>query len=301
MTRLLAVLAVCAGCATETPHSNAYSEGRLPGSVVTKTLLGSAINVSQNPGSAFKGNIGGCTFNGAGRIDCLTVSANGTLQNRDDAFRLSIGSSGTAFLSNASPGSNAFSWTSSSLAFTSETITGDASTTITLFKEDAIAQKIGTGAGTISLGGGLASRSTPTSNVSTGETDLHTLTLQANTMVTSGHCVLMEAWGTGANNINTKTLKAYFGTTAIFNQTLAASVADTWHLKYGVCRTGANAQRYTGEATVVNSGTNLVSAIYEFQGTTAETETNALVMKMTGTSGTASNDITENQSFYWFF
>lgn len=47
MTKYLALLLVV-GCATVplVAHDSAYTEGRLPGSVVTKTLLGSAINVS---------------------------------------------------------------------------------------------------------------------------------------------------------------------------------------------------------------------------------------------------------------
>src|SRR5207248_3063950 len=63
---------------------------------------------------------------------------------------------------------------------------------------------------------------TAVSNVGTAETDLITYTMPANTLSANGQRVRITAFCTTAANANLKTIKIYFGATALRNTGAAA-------------------------------------------------------------------------------
>ncbi|MES2848398.1 MAG: hypothetical protein V4685_05045 [Bacteroidota bacterium] len=66
----------------------------------------------------------------------------------------------------------------------------------------------------ISLAGMLSINTTSVSNTLTGETDLMTYLLPANSLVNLGSIIKIRAWGIYAANANNKTVKLIFGLTA---------------------------------------------------------------------------------------
>lgn len=126
--------------------------------------------------------------------------------------------------------------------------------------------------------------STAVGNVTTGEDDLMTFSLPANTMRSTGAGIRIVAWGTKANNANAKTLKLYFGTTAIMTTSLGTSAAGNWRITAEVLRTGASTQDWN--SAMVGTDTDIE------KGTATETETSAITIKCTG-DATATNDIVQ--------
>lgn len=134
----------------------------------------------------------------------------------------------------------------------------------------------------------LSINTTPANNVTTGETDLMTYTLPANTLGTNGQALRITVWGTTAANANTKTLKLKFGATSVtLNPTTTAPNAKDWRATAIVARTGAATQEMITEACV--------GAVQDSTTRSAPTETlsGSLVIKVTGQSGTASDDISQ--------
>lgn len=127
---------------------------------------------------------------------------------------------------------------------------------------------------------------TAVGNVGTGEDNLISYTLPANTLSADGNGVRITAWGTGANNGDAKTLKLYFGTAAILTTSLTTSQVDTWRVEATVWRTGSNAQDY--ESRLNQAGTT--SIIDVENGTTTQTDTATITIKLTG-EATSNNDI----------
>lgn len=135
--------------------------------------------------------------------------------------------------------------------------------------------------------GRITTNTTPVGNVTTGEDDLMTYTVKANVLSADGKALRVRAWGSYANNGNTKTLKAYFGATGL---TLDSSVAAnvSWVAEVEVIRTGATAQILRGSL-----GTAGVSWDVPTPVTPAETLSGAVVFKFTG-EGTATNDVVQS-------
>jgi hypothetical protein len=122
------------------------------------------------------------------------------------------------------------------------------------------------------------------SNVSTGVTDLISYTLPANTLAVDGQKLRITAWGTFANNANTKIINVLFGGFAVDARgSTQANVA--WHLSAVVVRTGASAQIVFGDGFLggsLNVSTNALASALNAPVT----------IKVTGQGG-ASNDITQ--------
>lgn len=157
---------------------------------------------------------------------------------------------------------------------------------------------IGAGASTsnASVGGTLSVNTTSVGNVGTGEDDLMTYSLPANTLSTNGYHIEIIAWGRFASNANTKRLKGYFGSTALLDSAgLAVNNAD-WSYYATVTRTGAATQ--TGNANI-NTSSSLLTA-YADVTTPTETLSGAVTVKMTG-EGTADNDIIQDGMIIRFF
>ena len=146
--------------------------------------------------------------------------------------------------------------------------------------------RCGTGTARPVLPGTLNVNTTAVGNVGAGEDDLITYSLPANSLVTTGRGIRIRAWGTTANNANSKTLKLYFGSAVILTTSLTANTAGKWFVEAMVFRTGASAQDYV--ARLHETGTS--NADIEV-GTATQTETGAITIKLTASDTTADNDL----------
>lgn len=131
----------------------------------------------------------------------------------------------------------------------------------------------------------LETNTTTAANVSTNETDLMTYSLPGGSLAVNGQKVRITGWGTYAANGNTKTVRIRFGSTVVSTR---ASTGNNvaWWIQALVVRTGA--------ATQVASGVQLESGNAGQPTATSPSETlaDAITIKLTGQSGTASDDVT---------
>lgn len=151
---------------------------------------------------------------------------------------------------------------------------------------------VGAGSGTVQPAGRLSVQTTNVANVSTGETDLMSYVLPANSFNTNGQVLRMRAWGTLVGNANAKQVAVYWGGVSSVVVTLSSNLYTYWSLEMVIVRTGASTQKrfVRGEATQT-AGASPV-AIAEYVTAPAQTDTAAITVKVTGTGG-ASNDITQ--------
>lgn len=129
-------------------------------------------------------------------------------------------------------------------------------------------------------------------NVGTGEDDLMSYTLPVQFFSADGQGLEVVAWGSTANNSNTKTVKLYFGGTAILTTALTVSQAGIWRIQATILRRSSNAQDYSAQL-IQGGSTTLVDCE---SGTLAITDSAAIVVKCTGTvtdggGGVNNNDI----------
>lgn len=131
---------------------------------------------------------------------------------------------------------------------------------------------------------------TQAANSGTGETDLHTFALPTGHFNADKKAIRLKAYGSFAANANVKTLKLKFGAagTVTLNPTTGSPNGLRFDVEVLIIRTASNVQH-------IYSRTHLSGApgLFELIGrvTTAETDSGALTLKLTGQSGTASNDI----------
>ncbi len=132
----------------------------------------------------------------------------------------------------------------------------------------------------------IFSNLTAVGNVTTGEDDLITQALPADTLSVTKQGLHITTWGVTANNANTKTVKVYFGATAVLTQALTASIVGSWMIDGYVWRTGSDTQDCIFR---LNQGaTDIAHA--EFTATTID-EDAAITVKTTGESNSATDDI----------
>lgn len=131
--------------------------------------------------------------------------------------------------------------------------------------------------------------STGSGNSGTGETDLQTYTLPANALNANGKLLRISVFGSYANNANLKSVKIYFGSTVI--STVSSAVGNTGNFQaiFFVARTGAATQFSWGRSGITNGSSENGNA-NPFT-TPAETLSGTVVIKVTGQSNTASNDV----------
>lgn len=115
----------------------------------------------------------------------------------------------------------------------------------------------------------------------TTEDTLKTFSLPANSLDVVGRSVYIYAWGSYANNTNTKAAKLYFGSTSI-----AAATGNNvgWALEMIVGKSAANKQVISSQnitSTTHGGVTNSAAA--------AETDTAAITIKVTGQDSTSAN------------
>lgn len=131
----------------------------------------------------------------------------------------------------------------------------------------------------------LSSQYADASNVSTGETDLLSYTLPANTLANVGDRIVIEALFTTPSNGNSKSLKFYFGGANIDWTSSTIANGATIFMRITIFKTGSNAQRIQIERITGYSD-------YPVYSTSTETDTATILIKFAGT-GAASNDITQ--------
>jgi hypothetical protein len=104
--------------------------------------------------------------------------------------------------------------------------------------------QVGTGKGRAGLGGllGLDVVTTGRSNTTTGEDDLSSETIYANTFYQRGQSARIIAAGLTATNGNNKTVKLYFGGTEIFSTGAAAANNKPWRIDAIISRASKDTQ-----------------------------------------------------------
>lgn len=96
--------------------------------------------------------------------------------------------------------------------------------------------QVGRGKGRAGFTGLQKVNTTPVGNVGSGEDDLISTTLEANSLHKAGQAVRITAWGHTANNSATKTIKLFFGSVAIMTNALTVSIAGNWMIQALVIR-----------------------------------------------------------------
>lgn len=129
---------------------------------------------------------------------------------------------------------------------------------------------------------------TAVGNVTTGEDDLMTYSLPLNAFSSATKGIHIKAWGRTANNVNAKTLKAYFGSQLMLTNALVASIAGVWIFEADVWATGTDTQDYI--ADLRTTGAAAVAVIDPEVGTATQDDGAAIIVKLTG-EATATDDI----------
>lgn len=147
----------------------------------------------------------------------------------------------------------------------------------------------GSGSGTIMPIGALnINVGNAVGNVGTGEDDLLTYTLPANSLSGTGKTLRITAWGRTAANANAKTLKLYLGATTMVSRSMTTGSGNTWSISTLVTRAGSNSQGY-----VTNYFTDGATSVGASRGVSTETDTSTIVIKCTGTA-TADSDVIQD-------
>jgi len=127
---------------------------------------------------------------------------------------------------------------------------------------------------------------TPVGNVGTGEDDLQTVSLPANSLDTDFASALrITSWGTVAANANTKTIKLYFGSTLLCTIASATALNDgAWYFEATVIRTGAGNQEVIaeGRAKAVGATAAAYTITAITQSNPAQALGSAVTIKTTG-------------------
>ena len=135
----------------------------------------------------------------------------------------------------------------------------------------------------------LNTNATAVANVGTGEDNLITYSVPGGTLGTNGEYLHWTATGQFGASANTKRIRAYLGTTVLFDTSaLAITVATDWSLEGEILRVdGTNAR--SGARFTSSSAT--LAGFSQYAAPT-ETLANALTLKLTG-EATANDDITQ--------
>jgi hypothetical protein len=141
----------------------------------------------------------------------------------------------------------------------------------------------------------LKTDTTQTGNVGSGEDNLIDYSLPANTLGSNGDYLEIVAFGTMAANANNKTLKLYFGSTAIYDSGALSINGASWVLRATVIRTGASSQKCI--VSVVSDDATLVdSASYN---TASESLSGSVTIKCTGEATSNDDVVQEGLTVKW--
>lgn len=148
--------------------------------------------------------------------------------------------------------------------------------------------KAGTSSSNSTVGGGLTASTTAVGNVGTGEDDLITYSVPANTLATNLDYIEFDMGGTFAANANTKRVRIKYGATTLFDTTGLIFNGVDWRAQGKIIRTGAATQK---AICTFESATTLLTQIADYT-TPAETLSGAVTLKATG-EATSNNDIVQ--------
>jgi len=147
---------------------------------------------------------------------------------------------------------------------------------------------LNTGTTVAKVGGTIHEDFTPVSNSGTGETDLMTYSVPANTLGTDNDYLEVEAFGEFTAPTGNATVKMKFGAATIFNTSALAFTTGAWRLRARIVRGGATSQltitSFDGDTTLVTVTAQVAAP--------AETLSGAVTLKCTGQSG-ASSEVTQ--------
>lgn len=161
--------------------------------------------------------------------------------------------------------------------------------------EVVLSTKAGTSTTYAKVGGTIDVNTTAVGNVGTGEDDLITFSVPANTLATNGDRIQFQMAGTFAANANAKQVKIKYGaTTLLATGALLFNGAD-WTATGTIIRTGAATQKAYCNFV---SGSTLLSSTADYT-TPAETLSGAVTLKATG-EATSNNDITQELNIVEF-
>lgn len=150
----------------------------------------------------------------------------------------------------------------------------------------------------VGLGGKIVTAFADTGNTTTTETDLHTYTTKANTLLLNGADLESEYGGIFVSSATaTRQLRLYFGGTVIFDSgALTISLAASWTVYATVMRVSATVVRYMISMATEGAALAAYTAVGELTGLTLS---NTNVLKITGqaaSTGAATNDIVLKQA-----
>jgi hypothetical protein len=134
----------------------------------------------------------------------------------------------------------------------------------------------------------LTTNTTDAGNVGAGEDDLITYSVPAGTLATDGDYIEFTMTFTFAANANSKQIKVYFGSTAIYTSGARLQNDGTLTVTGRVIRTGAATQ----DAAIEVSTNTVNFDDVAFYSTAAETLSGAITLKATG-EGVSNNDIVQ--------
>lgn len=152
-----------------------------------------------------------------------------------------------------------------------------------------IGVKAGSSTNDAAVGGDLYINSTAVGNVGTGDDDLMTYTVPANSLSTNNMRLTFEGWGTFGANGNSKTVKVKFGSDSFTVINGSINNNGKWYIRGHIIRTGATTQDVfiSASDSSINGGAPAFTI-----STAARTLSSANDLKLTGT-GTADNDISQ--------
>lgn len=158
--------------------------------------------------------------------------------------------------------------------------------------------KPGTASDTAKVGGILFVSTASTGNVGTGEDDLVSFTIPANTLAVNNQSVWFRAYGNIANNANNKRIRCYSGasgTNTVLDTGAAfipTGTAGVWRMEGRIFRTGDSTQKAVAEFLMSSAGTLTPAAmVSNITASLNQTLSSAVVFKLTG-EATSNNDIT---------
>lgn len=136
-------------------------------------------------------------------------------------------------------------------------------------------------------------------NVTTGETDLYSDTIAANTLSANGTKILSEYGGTFVSSGSaTRQVRIYFGGTAIFDTgALTLSLSSAWTVYTDIIRVSATVIRYSISFTTEGAALSAYTSVGEVTGLTLS---NTNILKITGQAagvGAATNDIVAKMGY----
>lgn len=220
----------------------------------------------------------------ASPVSVLTIQPTGGSGTNIAAGILSL--RGAASTGNATPGKVRISTTA---AGSSGTTVQTQTTRVEVDGSGRVTKQLGSGASFVTVGGTCVVDSTSVGNVGTGEDDLISYSLPANSLAANNDYIDIEAFGVFAANSNNKTLKLHFGGTTAFTTGPVAANDGSWCIKAKVIRTGATAQKCISS---IVTGNALIAASSTYS-TPAETLSGAVTIKCTG-EATSSDDIIQH-------